>query len=516
LNQNFNIESLTNRRLAAQCIFGRISADEYFLDEEYKKEILRLVNEGIGGFCVFSGTKEETSKMLTELQRRASIPLLFCADFENGLTMRLKNGTDFPHAMALGKADNTEMTYQLAKAIALEAKAIGFNWNLAPVCDINSNPKNPIINIRSFGENSEIVEKHSLAYIQGTQDENVIACAKHFPGHGDTSVDSHLSLPVLNKSKEELFSLELKPFINAINNGVRSIMISHLSVPSIDGSGLPASLSPELISRFLKHELNFKGLIITDALDMQAITKSFSVAESIDKVFSAGADIALLPVDCFEAIGALEKMISKDENLKTQIKNSIKKIIKEKEWCGLFEKKPKIEKISFSSEKHEKLALKAANAALTIEGDKSLIPIKEKVIIAGFAVIQDDDIDSASMFFRILAQALDNDCDFAYIDEDISTEQLQTMKDGVKDADIIIFALFYKAKAYKGNAGVSSNLRDILNELSAGKKSVIVLFGNPYIKDEILADTFILTYSDSLPSIAASIVTLSGRQLNVD
>ena len=244
------LQDWQNEKLAAKCVFPRLTTERFFSDSEYKSEIVKLIILGVGGFCIFTGTDDEVGRMTEELQLSAEIPLLFCADFEHGLPMRLQGGTAFPHAMALGIADNPEVTEQIGRAIAVESRTIGVHWNLSPVCDINSNPKNPIINIRSFGENKEIVTKHSLSYISGTQSEKVLACAKHFPGHGDTDVDSHLALPVLRKSIKEIEDLELKSFEAAIKNGVKSIMVAHLAIPAIDESNTPASLSENIIQNF--------------------------------------------------------------------------------------------------------------------------------------------------------------------------------------------------------------------------------------------------------------------------
>ena len=261
-----NIKKLSAKQLASQITIARLSIEKYIQDENYKQEIDSLVSGGIGGFCVFNGSPNNTKNVIDVLQMKAGIPLLFCADFENGLPMRLTNGTEFPHAMALGKIKNSELVKPIAKAIAVESKVLGIHWNLAPVCDINSNEDNPIINIRSFGGNAEDVGINAKAYIEGTQSEKVLACAKHFPGHGDTDVDSHVGLPVLTRSKESIEKIELMPFAEAIKTGVKSIMVGHLSVPSIDNTGKPASVSKPIID-ILKYEMNFKGIVLPDEAD---------------------------------------------------------------------------------------------------------------------------------------------------------------------------------------------------------------------------------------------------------
>jgi len=477
-----------------------------------------LVKLGIGGFCVFKGSQAETESMTAELQALATIPLIFSADFEYGLPMRLTGGTEFPHAMAMGQNESTEFTYTSAQAIAIETRSLGIHWNFAPVCDINSNPENPIINIRAFGETSDDVIKHSFAFIKGTQDKKVLACAKHFPGHGDTSVDSHLELPVLNRSEKEIRENELKPFIYAVENDVRSIMTGHLSVPSLDSTGLPASLSYKITTELLRDELNFKGLIITDALEMKAISEKYTSGESTVLAIEAGADIALMPDDPIEAIKALINRADTDIEFRQRLVDSVRRINRDKKWCSAIGHNPNnISRNDVKYDHHEKLALITAEKAIEIVGKKTLIPIKEDLQIAGFAFLQDgvqqtENMNKASMFFKIFAQAIENNCDFAFVDEKINEADVYALNQGTKDAQIVILAFFYKAQAYKGSVGATEEMLRAAERLAMGKPVIAVFFGNPYLADEVKADTYVSAFSDTLPSIAATILKLSGRE----
>ncbi|MFH1051400.1 MAG: glycoside hydrolase family 3 N-terminal domain-containing protein [bacterium] len=509
--EHINIELLSIRKLSAQVVFPRISAEEYYKDKEYQQSIHKLVEEGIGGFCVFQGNMGNVKSMITVLQSLAEIPLLFCADYEFGLPMRLENGTAFPQAMALGKSGNPEHTLKCSEAIAKEAKSIGVNWNLAPVCDINSNPNNPIINIRSFGDNLNIVQNHLSEYIRGHHNQNVLTCAKHFPGHGDTDKDSHSELPVLKHDKKRINDLELKPFIHAIQNDVKSIMVGHLSVSSLDESGIPASLSRKIITELLREELKYNGLILTDALDMKSLATLFSEEEIIIKAFNAGNDILLLPENPLYAIDILEKYIDNHSELKEQLFSSVNRILDAKEWCGLFDRKSVEIEISFFE--HEKIALSAAYDALEILGDEHLIPLNEKFRVGGFAFLQTDDLDIPTSFFRILGQAIENDCDFGFIDKDIQEKDLAGLKFGIQKADIMLFAFFFKPSAYQ-SMKVPDGIMHAYQKLSEGKKKIAILFGNPYLKESIDADLIISPFSDSLPSIAATILKLSGRKMD--
>lgn len=507
---------LTLRQATAQCIMPRISADKFFSDELYRNQARQLVVEGIGGFCVFSGTLTETEKMLRELQQLAKIPLLFSADFEHGLPMRLEGGTSFPHAMALGKTGNLPVIFRVAQSIAREAKAIGIHWNLAPVCDINSNKQNPIINIRAFGESPEIVGKCAESYVSGTQSEKVLASAKHFPGHGDTDVDSHLNLPTLNFDAERLRNFEFEPFRRTISAGVQSVMIGHLSVPSLDESGLPASLSFRTMSKILREELGFNGLIITDALDMKAIADVYSSAESAVLSFSAGADILLLPASPMEALNALEQAVIGEKISPERLRDSVQRILDAKKWCGAIPSENPEEKaveLPFSINDHRRLALETAEMALEWFGDVDKIESFGKYkIVAGFAFVEENDMDSASSFFRYVSQCYEFDCDFAFVDETISESDLAELAVQTSDAEIFIFPIFIRAKAYKGTVALPEKYIEIMKRLSGEKPTVAILFGNPYLRESFSATAYLCAYSDSEGSLAAAAVELVNRR----
>ncbi len=494
----------------------RLDTDKYFEDADYRAGIKQLVEWGVGGFCIFKGHSISVRKMTDELQIIASVPLLFSADFENGLCMRLSDGTSFPHAMAFGRMGDTDSTSKAAQKIAKEAKSIGVHWNFAPVADINTNKSNPIINIRSFGEDCETVSSHAAAYIEGTQKEKVLACAKHFPGHGDTVIDSHIGIPVLDFPPERLFEIELRPFEQAVKSGVKSIMIGHLAVPALDDSGLPASLSAKIVTGLLREKLGFDGLILTDALDMKAISEKYATIEASRLALKAGNNVLLLPENPF-ILGELENEAESDDALKAHIYGSYKKIISLKRWCGLIPQyaKPDDKLPTFSE--HSTFALKVALSAIEIKGKVELLPIKESAVIAGLALVQkDEDVRSASRFFTMFAQALENDCDFGFIDENITDDQVNDLRENLKDAGIIILPVFYKSRGYAGSVDVPERMADILKKLSIGKESIIILLGNPYLDDMLEGDLTIKTYSDSFASLAAAVVKLSGREAAVD
>lgn len=528
----------TIRRLLAQCIMPRISANDYYdaeRGESVRKALHTLIqSEGIGGVCVFAGDALETAQMLQELQQIAARahhpPLLVSADFEHGVAMRLSGGTAFPHAMALGVADNSAMTEKVARAIALEAKALGVHWNFAPVADVNSNKNNPIINTRAFGEMPDVVTRHVKAYTLGTQAENILATVKHFPGHGDTQTDSHLDMPTLPFDRERLFALELMPFQAAIADGVRSVMVGHLAAPALEpDTRRPASLSKNVMTRLLREELGFEGIIVTDALDMKAITNNFSVDESAVMAFAGGADVVLLPPDPLCALDALEAAVRDGRIPEAQVFASAKRVLEAKEWCGLLTiqaeggwtietlETAQIQRVrhradelpEISKQDQSLLALDAAKPALLWFGDKNALkPLDKFQQIAGFALIDESSISAATAFFRYLAQLYRADCDFAFLDVDAEENDIAELIAGTKEAEAVVFAVFVRAKAEQGSISLPKNFEQMAQRLAEGKPSVAVLFGNPYLRDTFPATAFLCTFSSSEPALGAAAAEL--------
>jgi beta-glucosidase-like glycosyl hydrolase len=507
------IEKWTSRELAAQSVLGRISAEEYFNDDKVRTNARRLAEAGAGGFCIFKGTTGDTARMVEELTMNSPIAPIFLADFENGLPMRLGGGTDFPHAMAMGRSRDFEMIEDAGRAIAREAKAIGINWLLGPVCDINSNESNPIINIRSFGEDPELVSRCAEEYIKGVQSEKVMACAKHFPGHGDCALDSHLDMPALGHSFEHIENFETLPFKRAIQAGVKSVMPGHLLVPSMDKSGLPASLSYTIIDEYLRSALMFRGLVLTDGLDMQSITRRYAPGEASVMALRAGCNLALLPEDPFSAIEEINKEAEHNEEFRSRLENSVKMVIDEKRWCKVIPGYSALDhqKIIYSA-KNEQLALKIAHDAIEVEGDESMLPLNQFKNFAGFAFVQtEDDLDSGTRFFKMLAQAVQVESDFGFIDDTITDEQIAQFNEQLEHIDALVLAFFYRARAFSGSVELSEKLSDIVSKIKPGVPTIAVLLGNPYLKKNIPARLHISAFSDSLPSLAATILTLSGR-----
>ena len=283
-------------------------------DKQHKGEVEMLIKKhNIGGLLFFQGGPVKQVNLTNYYQSKSEIPLLIAQDAEWGLSMRLDSTHSYPFAMTMGAIKDDTLIYQMGNDLAIQCKRIGVHINFGPVSDINSNP---IINARSFGEDKTNVSFKSVQYILGQQDYGILSCSKHFPGHGDTDSDSHKTLPYINHDLERIETVELYPFIEAIKNGVGSIMIAHLEVPALENKKkIPSSLSKKTVTGLLKEKLGFQGLIVTDALNMSGVTNYFDSDDAALKAFLAGNDILLMPDDVEEVISLIKKTVEKNKIL---------------------------------------------------------------------------------------------------------------------------------------------------------------------------------------------------------
>lgn len=494
-----------HRRLAS-LVMPRVDAI-HWSDLAYREKVYGWIDRGIGGLGVFKGTLEQTAEMIADVQDRAGRRLLIAADFEHGLSMRLtEGGIAFPRAMALGKT-LPGITEHVATCIAEEARAIGVHWNWAPVADINSNPNNPIVNVRGFGEDAETVSTHALAYVKGTQSQNVLACVKHAPGHGDTAVDSHLALPTIDVERHLAESREFLPFKRCIEGGVRSVMMGHIIVPFLDPSR-PASLSPEVVTGLVRGTWQFDGLITTDALDMGAITSTYTAADATVLAVLAGNDVVLLPQDVDAAIEGLIAAFDEGRISEERLSASERRWRDAKAFAGVG-RRHEVTQVDQST--HAMIALQAANGAIRLVGDEQLLPITEHKQVAAFAVIDEHEADAATAWFHYLAQATELNIDMGYIDGTISERDLAGLKEGIVDADVIIFTFFGSAVSHRGKLPGLERIPEIMDALCEGRPRIVISCGSPYGFDTISANLTMYAFSDTTPSLAATVLRLIGR-----
>ncbi|HVZ38936.1 MAG TPA: glycoside hydrolase family 3 N-terminal domain-containing protein [Candidatus Kapabacteria bacterium] len=492
-----------HNQLLAQSIFPRLNCNQYNNDDAYRDGINRLVdNRMAGGFVVFDGSIETVQTVLAGLRARSGGTLLFAADCEDGVTMRFSGGTQFPSMMALGNSRDVSTTYSVARSIAREMRSIGIHWNFAPVADINTNPENPIINVRAFGESPELVSDHVHAYVQGMQDGGVAACAKHFPGHGDTSVDTHSQLAVLDADRRRLNSVELLPFRNAVRNGVRSIMVGHISVPALDPGGLPASLSEAITRNVLRLELGFDGVIVTDALDMNAITDAYGPAEAALMAYHAGADVLCIPADPVAAYDALVAAFSAKRITVSRLRDSSSRIGAMRKWASAFQDDVQTQSLTWRG--HDLIALEAARRSISITG--RLRGLAEPLVIV--AMVDTPENDKAEEWLRHVADWHRGEAHAVVVTPDAAPERVCEIMEMIEGAASVMMALFVKPRGYAGTVGLSAAQREIADRALA-RPTVLISFGNPYLLRDAEPSVRIDTFSASSASLAASIEALA-------
>ncbi len=334
--------SLSLRERAAQLIMPWIGGEYWAADDSAMAAALRLAaDEGVGGFVVgLGGSAYDLAAKFNTLQRAAKLPLLIAADLESGPSARIRGGTAFPGNMALGASGRERDAYDVGGVIALEGRAVGVHMVFAPVVDVNNNPANPIINIRSFGEDPARVGALASAFIRGLREHGMLATAKHFPGHGDTGTDAHIALPVISAGRARLDSVELVPFRSAVRAGVDAVMSAHIAMPGLTGgSDLPATLSGAVLDTLLRGDLGFRGLVVTDALNMGAIVARYGAAQSAVLALKAGADILLMPTDARQAINAVVAAVERGELSEARLDSSVARVLAAKARAGLFRRR---------------------------------------------------------------------------------------------------------------------------------------------------------------------------------
>lgn len=484
------------------------------------QELVRYTTEKkVGGFYFSTGGVYEFPVQINKLQSLAKTPLLITVDFEWGAGMRIGQATTFPRAMALGATRDTNLAYQMGAAIAKEARALGVHQNYSPVVDVNNNPKNPVINTRSFGEDPQLVAAMARAMIRGQQEEKLIATVKHFPGHGDTDIDTHLDLPSLHFSRERMDSVELYPFRDAIKNGVLSVMIAHIHASAFDSSdALPATSSLNVSTKLLKEELGFPGLIVTDALAMKGISKLFSAGDAAVRAFKAGADMLLMSPNTDEAIDSLIGAVQRGEISQQRLDASVRKILEMKQWVGLSSRRlVDVDAVSHvvAIKSHRNLAKEIARKSITVLGNESgILPLKNingtKVAFIVFSDTEDPEGNRELLSeFRQRASA-----DALIIDPRSNKMDIDDALAKAKKAGLIICQFNYQMRSGAMSGFVPPRVVELVNNIAALNKPMIgVSTGNPYVVQELpIFTAFVQAYSSSAVSEEACIEVLFGEQ----
>ncbi|HUR12570.1 MAG TPA: glycoside hydrolase family 3 N-terminal domain-containing protein [Flavitalea sp.] len=477
-------KTLSKNQKIAQLMVVRLSSIDgatrkiTFYDREVA-DVIRKYN--IGGVCLFQGGPLKQAALVNSLQRLAKTPLLIAIDGETGVGMRLDSVMALPRQMMMGAVEDPLLIYQYGKLVGEQCKRMGIHVNYAPVVDINNNPNNPVINDRSFGENKYRVAAHAIQYMKGMQDVGVMACAKHFPGHGDVDVDSHYDLPVINKSKEQLDSLELYPFREIFKAGIGSVMIAHLSIPAIDKTAnTPTSLSKNNVTALLRNELGYQGLTFTDALEMKGVTKYFPDGDASVQSLIAGNDMLCLPGDISNSIKKINTAIRKNKLKWQEIDAHVKKVLYAKFQLGLASLKP-VELRHLTEDLNYKVAEMRQNIAekaitLLRNDEPSLLPLSKgkKIAYVGFGSTKDN----------AFARSLRNEYDahVYYFDYRMNEAKANAILALLKDRyDIVVIGLHAYSRFPANNFNVSSTAITLIHQLQQDHKTVTLAFGNPYI-----------------------------------
>ncbi|MGB9663734.1 MAG: glycoside hydrolase family 3 N-terminal domain-containing protein [Ignavibacteria bacterium] len=523
LNDNWVEETLSKMTLeekAGQLVFPNVYGTYMSEDSPEYQRIKSLVEEKkVGGLIFFSSELYEQAILTNKMQSLAKIPLLIAADYEHGVSMRIDGATASPNTMAIGAADDEKLTYELGKITALEARAIGVHQNYAPVADVNNNSYNPIINIRSYGETPELVAKHSNAFLKGLQENGMIATSKHFPGHGNTNIDSHLDLPVITSSIDELNKIELYPFKENIKAGVMSIMVGHLAVPSIEGdSGVPASLSQKIITDLLKNQLGFNGLIVTDALNMHGITNYYSTAKATIEAIKAGNDCVLFPEDPVEAIDAIISAVKKGIIEESRLDASVRKILKLKKWLGLDKNRfVDVDKISsiVGKKEHLKVAIDISRKSITLlKNENNLLPLSQnpKIKYAHISIIDSKNENDGEYFRRLIRERIPQ-VQSKKILLNSNEEDYHDVLRKCNESDVVILSIYLKVRSYQGTIWLIEKQSKLVNLiLSLQKPVVMISHGNPYLLSEFpQVDAYLNNYGDTKFSEQAVAEALFGE-----
>ncbi len=452
----------------------------------------------VGGVIFFKGDPLTEVKLTNEFQAMSKTPLMVAIDGEWGLAMRLSNTTSFPYQMGLGGIADNQIIYEMGREIGRQCKRMGIHVNFAPVIDVNNNPNNPVINYRSFGEDVKNVAAKGWAYASGMQRENVMACAKHFPGHGDTDVDSHKDLPVINHSRERLDSVELYPFRSLIDSGVMSVMTAHLYIPAIDPAPNTAiSISEKGINGLLRKELGFNGLAFTDALNMQGVAKFHSPGGLELKALKAGNDILLAPGNIPKAIELIKAAIKSGELTQKYVDDKVKKVLRAKYWAGLDNFKPLVEDNlleELNSSYATFLLNKLIEKQLCVVQDKdNLLPLKlnSKQRIATISIGGPSGNDFESTFDHY------HSATHFHLPKSITESQIARVAKTYADYDVVVVTLHQTSRYPRNNFGVDMSTARFVKALNKVKKCVFVDFGNPYnLKFFDGMKTVVMAYQD--------------------
>jgi beta-N-acetylhexosaminidase len=514
IGQLFIVAAASNFNQPNESLASSLATSPYTMDANH---IEMLIKDYYVGGIIFLYKSDPATQMalMKKFKSLSVVPLFIAQDCEWGLSMRLDidptKVVRYPRNMTLGAITNDQLIYDLGHEIGKQCAAIGIHMNFAPVVDINNNPENPVIHDRSFGDNPQRIAHLGALFARGLQNAGVIACAKHFPGHGDTTIDSHFELPVIEHDKKKLNEVELVPFKALIDEGVGAVMNAHLAVPELDSApNKPSSLSYPVVTQELKNNLGFKGLVITDGLGMQAITKQYSPGELELNAVLAGNDILLCPVDVPRATELIEEAIHNGRISETDLNQRVLKVLKAKEWAYEQQKQYQALDLDTFLIRPDAYALqtKAYQAAITLVKNSPMIPL-EAATLKNSCIIQTGEMPENS--FAINCKRTSNNV--INCTSTMSNEKLEKCLQAAQMSDNVVVALGQMNKFAHKKFGIADNTFILIERIKEmQKKLTVVVFGTPYSLQLFNdADTIIVAYEDAPAAQEAAVDLLLGR-----
>ncbi len=537
------------KKMSSDEKIGQLIAIGYnarFLNQESAdfQALRRQVTENhVGGVVLFQGPVYESALLVNRLQQMAKLPLLISADLEAGAGMRFDNTVNFPWNMAVGATGNPEYARKQGALTAREARALGVQQLFAPVVDVNNNAANPVINVRSYGADPQDVARFAAAFIEGAQANGVLATAKHFPGHGDTAIDSHRGLPIINVDRNRLNNIELVPFRAALGAGVASVMVAHIALPQIDPTVIkplkdaiapvdaqpgteitseqatvPATMSPMVTTQLLRQEMKFDGLIVTDSLAMSGLTIYVQQDEAAVRALLAGADMLVKPADVDAAVRGLKAAVKSGRVTMQRVEESARRILAAKYDLGLAQQRlvdlNTIDRAVSTSEA-ENLALEIAAHAITLVRDEQhLVPLPKDKRVFILALTNGNDRDFVGRTFAATLGGAGQRFEMVVLDERAAPDEIQAARAKAARADIVVAALYGRVRSGAANSGgLPETGAQVLRDLLAQNKPVVgISFGNPYLLSSFpTMPAYLAAYGD-MPSLQ----TAAARALNGD
>jgi len=456
----------------------------------------------VGGFVLAGGVVTDIAIVTNELQRESKIPLLINADLEGGLWFNHPyhwmmgrapelprfipgGGTPLPSCMAIGATGNPRFAYEFGRITGREARAVGIQWSNTPVADVNSNPHNPIINIRSFGEDPAQVATMVEAYVRGAQEERMIATLKHFPGHGDTEEDTHMKLPSLPFDRARLDSMEFIPFKAGIKAGAKAVMTAHIALPALDPEKRPSTLSPVIVNGLLRGHLGFDGLVVTDGMTMQGVTDHFSPAEAAIRAIEAGVDVILVPADLAQAYNGLLGAVQSGRITVGRLDESVRRILGAKVWVGIDRQRlVNVDDIAriVAAPESEEIADSMFRAAVTLlRNNGAIVPLRAASRVRIVTVTDEPNLQMGDALLDVMRPKVQSIA-LSRLWNESSPDAISRINREAQSADVIVLGVYLSVGSWKGQLGFSPELQQFFETIVSLKKPVVtVAFGDPYV-----------------------------------